>query len=146
MFWVFFFYTYQHFLVIHLDCVILALHTACKNSLSSYQIMCLRNSRDFKSGQTVIKTQDLLVDSEWEASTSLKGCGGQPPHRMVHLAASPARVTAGKLPSFHPCHLFWPLPGLISVLPRQQMHTVPGQTAQESSQSTHSSKLSWVLY
>lgn len=65
-----FFHTYQHFLVILLDCVILALHTACKNSLSSYQIMGLRNSRDFKSGQTVTETQDLLVDSEWEASTS----------------------------------------------------------------------------
>lgn len=65
-----FFYTYQHFLVMLLDCVILALHTACKNSQSSYQIMGLRNSRDFKSGQTVIETQDLLVNSEWEASTS----------------------------------------------------------------------------
>lgn len=70
MFWGFFFYTYQHFLVILLACVILALHTPCKNSLSSYQIVGLRNPRDFKSGQTVMERQDLLVDSEWEASTS----------------------------------------------------------------------------
>lgn len=71
MFWVvFFFYTYQHFLVILLDCVILALHTTCKNSLFSYQIMGLRNPRGFKSGQAVMETQDLLMDSEREASPS----------------------------------------------------------------------------
>lgn len=66
----YFFYAYQHFLVIFLDCITLALHTACKNSLSSYQTMGSRNSRVFKFGQTVAETQDLLTDTEWEASAS----------------------------------------------------------------------------
>lgn len=66
----YFFYAYQHFLVILLDCVILALHTACKNNLSSYQMTGLRNTRGFKFGQTAAETRDLLMDSEWEARTS----------------------------------------------------------------------------
>lgn len=53
-----------------LDCVILALHTACKTSLSSYQMMGLRNSRVFKFGQAVLETWDLFTDSKWEATAS----------------------------------------------------------------------------
>lgn len=65
-----FFYAYQHFLVMLLDCAVLALHTACKNSLSSYQMMGSRNSRLFKLGCTAAETGDLLMASRWEARTS----------------------------------------------------------------------------
>lgn len=69
MYWGFF-YAYQRFLVILLDCVILALHTAYKNSLSSYQMVGFRDPRVIKFGQTVVETWDVLPDSMWEVSIS----------------------------------------------------------------------------
>lgn len=65
-----FFYAYQHFLVILLDCTVLALYSACKNSLSSYQTMGSRDSRLFKFGHSVVETQNRLMASRWEAKTS----------------------------------------------------------------------------
>lgn len=141
----YFFYTYQHFLVIFLDCITLALHIASKNSLSSYQTMGSRNSRVFKFGQTVAETQDLLTDTEWEASASPstaetnlpvrwptwpplqpeQSCGQ---HRQSHV---PCRSHCSCTACFHLCHLFSPVSGLIWALPRQQMHMVSGQIAQQ---------------
>lgn len=110
-----FFYTYQRFLVIFLDCAVLALHSACKNSLSSYQTMGSRNSRLFKFGHSVVKTQSPLTASRWEAKTSPGMAKASLPshHRgrreeIIFLVG----ISAAMVLTLHPCHLLSPLPGL----------------------------------
>lgn len=100
-----FFYTYQRFLVIFLDCAVLALHSACKNSLSSYQTMGSRNSRLFKFGHSVVKTQSPLTASRWEAKTSP---GMAKASLTAQMSAQPPLSPQGKkgrnhLPRWHLC-------------------------------------------
>lgn len=100
-----FFYTYQRFLVIFLDCAVLALHSACKNSLSSYQTMGSRNSRLFKFGHSVVKTQSPLTASRWEAKTSP---GMAKASLTAQRSAQPPLSPQGKkgrnhLPRWHLC-------------------------------------------
>jgi len=90
--------------------------------------MGLRNSRVFKFRETVEAAWDLLTDSEplpapQRPSSPGDGQPGHPSGQSRALGSTrkvplPARATAATLPSFHLCHLFSPIPGLIRVLPR----------------------------
>lgn len=117
----YFFYAYQHFLVIFLDCVTLALCTACKNSLSSYRTMGSRNSRVFKFGQTVAETQDLLTDAEWEASASSSTAETNLPVRWptgppLQLEQSSGQHRESRVPCRRHCSCTACFPSLSSLL------------------------------
>lgn len=116
-----FFYAYQHFLVMLLDCAVLALHTACKNSLSSYQMMGSRNSRLFKLGRTAAETGDPLMASRWEARTSPGTAEAslparRPPSCCIRALSStgeeitfPMGIAADVVLALHLCHLLSPV-------------------------------------